>query len=47
MQHCDQRCSFCAQAFWRWVKSREAQMKVPKKGETVSFAEAARTSVKP
>ncbi len=48
MQHCDSKCSFCATEFWNWVKSREAQMRVPRKskGEKTPFSEAAASSVK-
>lgn len=56
MQHCDARCGQCARNFWRWTKTRLAQMRVPKvykddegnvlRVDTVSFDEAAATSVK-
>ena len=46
-QHCDQTCPFCAREFWRWLKAREAQMRVPKKGEREAFAACAATSNRP
>jgi len=47
LQTCDQTCSHCARDFFRWWKTREAQMSVPRKklGETTTFAEAAATSI--
>lgn len=47
MQACDQRCGWCAKNFWCWLKAREAQMSVPRKGEKTTFTQAALTSVKP
>lgn len=49
MQHCDQTCHWCATDWWRWLKSREAQMSNvrTKRGEVTSFAAAAGTSVRP
>ena len=46
MQACNQTCSFCAREFWKFVKARQAQMSVPRKGETMTFANAAATSVR-
>ncbi len=40
-------CPFCTRDYWRWLKSRMAQMSKPRMGETISFADAAATSVKP
>lgn len=41
---CHPECRFCAIGFFRWLKGREKQMSQPRKGETVSFSEAAATS---
>lgn len=46
-KQCDHpECPWCARLFFAWLKARMCQMQVPrkKKGETVSFAEAAATS---
>lgn len=45
MRHCGPECPFCARAFFKWYKTRMAQMRIPRKGERVSFAEAAATSI--
>lgn len=47
MQHCDARCGWCARNWWRWLKSREAQMSLLRPGQTTSFAQAAATSIRP
>lgn len=58
MQFCDATCGWCARNWFNWLKSREAQMSVPtkdkvmpnghvRKGCSVPFSEAARTSVRP
>ena len=47
MQACDQTCAWCARDFWRWLRSREHQMRVPRKGESSTFAAEAATSVRP
>jgi len=44
---CDQTCPVCARQFWAWMKSRMNQMDRPRKGDVVSFAAAAATSVRP
>jgi pyruvate-formate lyase-activating enzyme len=46
MQHCNSLCSYCANVWFRWLKSREAQMRRPMRGE-MAFADAAATSIKP
>jgi len=45
---CHPECRFCALDWWRWLRDRENQMSVPRKkyGETISFAQAAATSIK-
>jgi hypothetical protein len=46
--HCTYRnCPFCARDYWRWLKARMRQMSTPRKGETISFADAAATSIRP
>lgn len=44
---CHKDCRFCAKEFYRWYKTRMAQMAVPQEGQTTTFAQAAATSVKP
>jgi hypothetical protein len=46
MKNCSPQCPWCAKEFWRWMKSRMAQMNMTRPGETTSFAQAAATSVK-
>lgn len=45
---CDSTCAVCAREFFKWYKTRMKQMEMVRtnKGETVSFAEAAATSVR-
>lgn len=47
MQHCDATCTWCANNFFRWLKSRMAQMSRPnsKAGDTTLFAVAAASRV--
>lgn len=54
MQFCDSKCGHCARNFWKWLKTREVQMRMPLTFETkngsvesgTSFAEeAARSNV--
>lgn len=53
MQFCDSKCGHCARNFWEWLKTREAQMRMPLVLETkdgsvesgTSFASAAASSV--
>lgn len=42
-------CPWCARIWLAWLAARMRQMQVPRRklGETVSFAEAASTSIKP
>jgi hypothetical protein len=47
MQHCDSTCAHCAREFFRWLKSRMAQMSLLQKGSKTTFNEAAATSVRP
>lgn len=47
MQFCDQTCSHCARDWFRWLKSREGQMRHAQGNMTTSFAAAAATSVRP
>lgn len=44
---CHAECPWCAKSFWDYVKQRNAQMRQVSDGETVSFDEAASTSVRP
>jgi len=46
MRECSPQCPWYAKEFWRWMKSRMAQMDKPRNGESESFAQAAATSVK-
>ncbi len=53
MQSCGSECSWCARNWFKWLKTRESQMSVAlkdtarRKGCSISFSEAARTSVRP
>jgi hypothetical protein len=40
-------CNACARDFFRWRKTREAQMALVEPGSATSFARAALTSVRP
>jgi hypothetical protein len=40
-------CNACAREFFRWRKTREAQMNLVEEGAGTSFALAAATSVRP
>ena len=42
---CDPRCAFCAREFLKWLRGRMNQMSIPRRGESISFAEAAATSI--
>lgn len=44
---CHPDCSFCARDWWRWLRRRQADMARPRRGEAVSFLQAALTSVRP
>lgn len=46
LNKCHKECPFCARDYFKWLKTREAQMSHPTKGMSVSFAQAAATSVK-
>lgn len=39
-------CNACARDFFRWRKTREAQMSLVEEGDATSFAQAAATSVR-
>jgi len=47
MQYCNVKCNYCAQKFWRDMKHRNANMSRVMEGNSISFVEAAVTSVKP
>jgi L-lysine 2,3-aminomutase len=42
---CHPECRFCQREWWVWYRARMAQMHKPKRGEAVSFAQAAATSI--
>lgn len=42
---CHPDCRFCQKEWWRWYRARMAQMHKAKRGDTVSFAQAAATSI--
>ena len=45
-QRCDSKCGYCATAWFKWLKAREANMRRAPTGG-VSFADAAASSIKP
>jgi hypothetical protein len=47
MQTCNSTCFHCAQVWFLWLKSREAQMRRVMPGQQTSFATAATTSNRP
>jgi hypothetical protein len=44
---CHPDCTFCARDFFKWLKTRMTQMAIIEKGQVISFAEAAATSIIP
>ena len=47
MQHCDATCSWCARAFWAWLKGRMRAAERPAgRSGAGSFASAAATSIR-
>ncbi len=44
---CHSGCHFCAREYFAWMKDRVFKMSMVEEGMTVSFMDAANTSVKP
>lgn len=43
---CHPDCPWCAREWFRWLAARMRQMQKPARGERISFAEAAASSVR-